>query len=456
MTEKFVPPYPAPHPTKLSLLRRFVGIFKSWIHVLSQQSYTMSMGEIHLPKLNYYIVNELALVKKILSDAKTFPKHVFLQKMLRSLFGNSVFLSNGAEWEQQRVLIDPAFSQASLARVFPLMAAAVEDIIGRTGECDLAKPVHIDPLMTHVAADIIFRTLFSQALGDAEAREIHLAFGRHQRHAQRASLLGAYGLPTFGLDALTKRTARRIHALFAPIVRARFEAARSGQLPPADILQSLIEARDDATGASFGYEEVMEQVSIIFFAGHETSASAMTWALYLLAECPHLQAALREEARTAFAGAPPRYEAVKNLPLTRNVFREALRLYPPISFLLREVVCPLRMRDKDIAAGAMLVVSPWLIHRNPNNWEEPHAFDPDRFERPEARAACRDAYLPFGKGPRTCVGAGFAQQEAMLLLSAFVQAFELRPVPGDKPEPANRLTLRPKSGLRLALERRAG
>ena len=448
MTVRFTPPYPQPHATRSSLLKRFLRGWNSWIHALFDKSYTMKMGEMHLPALSFYIANELPLVRRILeTDAEIFPKHAFLHDLLDPLIGNSVFSSNGQDWHDQRAMVNPAFSHTALKRVFPMMAAAVDDLLATMRALDLSQPVAIDPLATHVAADVIFRTMFSRALDADGAREIFDAFHDYQKQAQRHSMLRLYRLPGLGYQGRARRAAGRIHAVFAAIVTARYAATHErGE----DILQSLIDARHPHTGAAFTEREVMEQISTIFLAGHETAASAITWALYLLARDPALQDAIRAEA----GDAPLTYDSLKGLTVTRNVFRETLRLYPPLSFLVRSVTCPVDMRDKHLEPGAMLVVSPWLVQRNRDNFPEPHGFDPDRFDDPAQAQACRHAYLPFGKGPRVCIGAGFAQQEALLTLAGIVASFDLATIPGDDPEPISRLTLRAGNGVRLRLTRR--
>lgn len=454
MTARFTPPYPNPHGTRSSLLMRFVRGWNSWIHVLFAKSYTMKMGEIHTPALSFYIANELSLVKRILDDeAGRFPKHSYLHRLLEPLIGNSVFSANGNDWADQRAMINPAFGHTALKTTFPLMAAAVDDLIARIGAEDLTRPVEIDPLLTHVAADIIFRTLFSVVLDDAGSREIYQAFDAYQRSAQRSSMLRLYRLPQLGFLGKSRRDASRIHRVFGGIVAERYAATHERGERGHDILQALIDARHPDTGAAFTRREVMEQVSTIFLAGHETAASSITWALYLIARDAALQDAIRGEVAAATGGGALTHEALRALPATKNAFRETLRLYPPVSFLVREAVCPVAMRDKHIEPGAMLVVSPWLIQRNSDNFVEPHGFDPDRFDDPAQASACRHAYLPFGKGPRICIGAGFAQQEAWLTIAGVVRAFRLETVAGDVPEPVSRLTLRARDGVRLKITR---
>lgn len=451
----FVPPFPDPHRKKSNLFSRFYRGWNSWIHVLFDKSYTMMMGEVHTSALSFYITNELSLVDRIMRDSDEFPKHNFLRDVLNPLIGNSIFSANGKAWESQRVMVNPAFSHTALNSVFSMMLSATDELVERIKAMDLSKPIAIDPLMTHVTADIIYRTMFSMTLSVADAKIIYDAFHSYQRYAQSSSMFKLYGLPSFGYRARAERAARRIHEVFEPIVRKRYNAYQAGEgEQKGDILGALLEARHPETGAPFSHHHLMEQVSTIFLAGHETTASAMTWALYLLAECSHVQDRARAEVAVAEKECSFGPASLKVMPVVRNTFREALRLYPPLSFFLREVTKPTQMRDKSLAPGSMLVVSPWLIHRNRTIWTQPHAFDPDRFDRPEEKSACRHAYMPFGKGPRICIGAGFAQQEAMILIARLLSAFDLAPAPGPKPEPVSRLTLRPKNVVRLLLTER--
>lgn len=453
MAVRFTPPYPVPHRNRSGFLSRFVRGWRSWLDVLFEKSYTMKLGEVHIPSLSFYVANELPLVRRVLEEeVASFPKHGFLRGLLDPLIGNSVFAASGPEWAEQRAMVNPAFGHTALKRVFALMSEAVDDLVARLEREDLSKPVDIDPFITHVAADIIFRTLFSRPLTERESREIYDGFHAYQKHAQRAVMLRLYRLPQLGYGRRADRDANRIHAVFAAEVAQRFAATRQRGERGDDILQSLIDAHHPETGRVFTEAEVMEQISTIFLAGHETSASAITWALYLLACDPELQAQVRAEAGTAALD----YQDLRVMTVTRDVFKETLRLYPPVSFLVREVTCPVTMRDKQLKKGAMVVVSPWLIQRNRDHFPDPHGFDPDRFSDPDQAAACRHAYLPFGKGPRLCVGAGFANQEALLAIAAVVRRFRLSTVPGNVPDPISRLTLRSRKGVHLHLDAQAG
>jgi cytochrome P450 len=204
-------------------------------------------------------------------------------------------------------------------------------------------------------------------------------------------------------------------------------------------------ARDEVSGAPFTPEELVDQIAVLFLAGHETSASALGWSLYLLAASGEWQDKARAAVHDAFGDGAPDHAGLKALDPLRNVVREALRLYPPVSFLPRASATPVILRDKPVGPQDLLIVAPWLIHRNPETWECPHAFDPDRFTRESE--AVRHAWLPFGQGERACVGAGFAMQEAMIVLARVVQ--KVKVAPAATPEVVSRLTLRARGGIHL-------
>ena len=235
MSVRFTPPFPPPHASKSSFLLRFWRGWHSWIHVLFERSYTMKMGEIHTPALDFYIANELPLVRRILeTEWKQFPKHDFQHDLLRPLIGNSVFSANGQDWEDQRQMVNPAFGHTALKTVFPMMSDAVDDLIAHIRALDLTRPVPIDVLITHLAADIIYRTLFSVVLDTAGSREIYDAFHAYQKHSQRASTLRIYGLPMLGfrIEAWTAAVlALTLYAsaFLAEIWRGGVEAIPDGQ-----------------------------------------------------------------------------------------------------------------------------------------------------------------------------------------------------------------------------------
>ena len=458
MSTHFCPVYPRPRRSKASALLMFFSARRSWLDALYERSYQMHMGEVHLPGMDLYMVNEPQLVRRVMNEeAASFPKSPLLGEALKPLLGESIFTTNGAQWRRQRDMMDPAFAHARLALSFPAMRDATRAMLERLAALPDGAEHDVEVEMTHVTADIIFRTIFSVPMEGADARRIFEAFSRFQAIAPRLMLPSIYGVRwlVWPWDVWrSRKAAREIRGLLEKLIRPRYEAHLAGR-PPAqsDILQAFMEARDPASGAPFTFDELVDQVAMLFLAGHETSASALTWALHLLANAPEVQQRAREEVARVTSGAELQAGDLRELEEVRNVFREALRLVPPVGFVAREAAQGCSFRKKSVPQGSTVVVAPWLIHRHRQWWNEPDAFDPARFSADASREALRNAYLPFGMGPRVCLGATFALQEAVLILASIVQRWRIEPVPSHVPQPVGRLTIRSANGVRVVLRR---
>lgn len=457
MFTKFTPPFPKPNKNKLDHFKRFFAGLGSWIHTLYEKSYTMKLGEVSLPKLKMFLANEKELTHQILLDReKKFPKHYVQHEMLCPLLGESVFSTNGEKWRRQRTMLNPAFAHTNLKHVFDMMKQASSELIDNLSNMVSKKDyIHIDPIMTHVTADIIFRTILSQKLSAEDAHKIHKAFNDYQNYAQKITTLKLYGLPVWFLEKRLDKYAKHIHKVFELITQERYKKfhemrEKEEALPNNDILDALMQARCPDSGEYFTFKDIIDQLSIIFLAGHETSASSLTWALYLLSHCPHLQKAAYEEITSIEELS---FENLKQLRITESIFQESLRLYPPVSFFPREAAEDMKIRNKEIHKGDMISVSPWLLQRNSNYWQNPHEFDVERFidKNSPDKEAIRDCYIPFGKGPRICIGAGFARQEASLILADIIKNFTITCHPTHKVEAVSRMTTRPKNGVYLKL-----
>lgn len=453
----FIPPYPKPHTSKSSYLKRFLRGWHSWLDVLFEKSYSMKMGQIKQPGLDVFMVNDSVWVKRILVDEpKKYPKHHLMHKMLAPLLGNSIFTTNGAVWERQRRLVDAGFGQARLRMVFPLMLAAIDDMLARMRKLEAGAPYEVDPEMTHITADVIFRTILSEKLTEQAAHDIFEAFNDFQVHAQRALMLSIYKLPTFFAKRASKRAAEKIRPVISNVIAKRFAEKQSGQIQHhQDILAGIMEAVDPVAHDSFSYEEMVDQICMLFLAGHETTASSLTWSLYLISNCSDLQQAMLAEIERFAPNRAFAFDDIKQLNITTNVFKEALRLYPPVGFFSREATEQHCIRNKDIKPGSALLVSPWLIQRHSDYWLDPHAFVPERFDTEAGKESCKHAYLPFSKGPRVCTGQGFAMQEAVLILASIVRHFEIGKVASHIPKPVGRVTIRPENGVKITLTPRA-
>jgi cytochrome P450 len=446
-----IPPKPAARADKISLWR-YLRLFRR--DILSAQParlYRAWMAEFRTPFFRSYLCNDPALIRRVLSERpQDFPKSGRIREGLAPLLGNSVFLTNGADWARQRRIIDPAFQGGRLRDAFPAMLAAGHAAVARMP----VGVVEVESQMSHAAADVIFRALFSIPIEDAVAAAVFDQFRAHQRSQPLLNLAAFLPLPAW-LPRFhrvgAKATARAIRALISGLTVARGAAIAAGTAPN-DLATKIMTTPDPETGQGFDTGEMVDQVAIFFLAGHETSASAMAWALYLLASHPKVQDRVAVEAVNL--GDAPKFAALSQLGFTRDVFREALRLYPPVPMMVRENLCQEDMRGRTVASGAQIVLSPWHVQRHERIWDRPDAFDPDRWQSDAGRICARDGFIAFSAGPRACPGAGFAMAEGVLLLAMLVARFRFSVVEGRVPVPVAHLTVRAKDGIWLRVDKR--
>ena len=448
-----LPPKPPSRPDKVSLWR-YVRLFRQ--DILSAQParlYRAWMAEFKTPFFRSYLMNQPELVKTVLKDRPDdFPKSNRIGEGLRPLLGNSVFLTNGETWKRQRRIIDPAFEGGRLRETFPAMWAASEAAASRLEGQD-GKVVEIEAETSHAAADVIFRTLFSIPIDHHLAQAVFDEFRTYQR-SQPILNLAAFipisgWMPRF-FNKKTRQSAAKIRALITRLTQTRMEEIAAGTAPD-DLATKIMTTADPVTGDRFDADEMVDQVAIFFLAGHETSASALAWTLYLMATHEVWQDRVAEEAK---ALKQCDFSVMSKLRLSRDVFREALRLYPPVPMMVREAACPERFRDRAVSKGSQLVLSPWHLHRHTRLWDNPDGFDPTRWQTENGQKCQREAFMPFSAGPRVCPGAGFAMVEGPLILSRILRDFRVTAVPDRVPVPVAHLTVRSDKGIWLRLDRR--
>jgi len=410
--------------------------------------YRAWMAEFRTLFFRSYLCNDPALIRRVLNERpEDFPKSDRIREGLAPLLGNSVFVTNGEVWKRQRRIIDPAFEGGRLRDTFPAILAAGQAAVARL------KPgvVEVEAEMSHAAADVIFRTLFSIPIENEIASRVFAEFRRYQRTQPILNLAAFLPLPRW-MPRLhrreTKAAAAAIRSLITRLTEARAAEISAGTAPD-DLATKIMVTADPETGRRFETSEMVDQVAIFFLAGHETSASALAWALYLMALFPEAQDRVAAEAATL--GASPDFAALSRLRFTRDVFREVLRLYPPVPMMVRENRQSETMRERSVAPGAQIVLSPWHLHRHERLWERPDDFDPDRWQTDAGKASARDAYMPFSAGPRVCTGAGFAMVEGVLLLAILLRAWRFARVEGHDPVPVAHLTVRAKDGIWLRI-----
>ena len=445
-----IPPKPPSRPDRVSLWR-YMKLFRR--DILSAQPgrlYRAWMAEFRTPFFRSYLLNQPELVKTVLKDRPDdFPKSDRIGEGLRPLLGNSVFLTNGEAWKRQRRIIDPAFEGGRVRKTFPAMWDAADAAATRLPE----GQVEIEAVTSHTAADVIFRTLFSIPIEDDLAAEVFTEFRVYQRSQPILNLAAFVPLPRWFPRLFrrnTRASAARIRLLITQLVDRRASEIAQGTAPD-DLATKIMTTNDPETGETFDPAEMVDQVAIFFLAGHETSASALAWALYLLALFPEWQDKVATEAQ---ALQQCDFGAVAKLSITRDVFRETLRLYPPVPMMVRETTRHEQFRDRHVAKCSQLVLSPWHLHRHERLWDAPDAFDPGRWHTENGKSCQRDAFIPFSSGPRVCPGAGFAMVEGPLILARILRDFELEPSVDRVPVPVAHLTVRAKDGIWLNLRKR--
>ena len=447
-----IPPKPPSRPNKVSLLQ-YLRLFRA--DLLSAQParlYRAWMAEFRTVFFRSYLINQPELVRHVLKDCPMdFPKSDRIGAGLRPLLGNSVFLTNGEIWKRQRRIIDPAFEGGRLRETYPAMWEAAKAALARF-ESRLGEEVEIEEEASHFAADVIFRTLFSIPIEDALAAEVFHEFRAYQRSQPILNLAafipGPRWMPRF-FRRETRASAARIRALISRLTERRKQQIKDGTAPD-DLATKIMTTPDPLTGETFSAEEMVDQVAIFFLAGHETSASAIGWALYLLATHREWQERLAGEAQ----GLAEDFSSITRMKISRDVFRETLRLYPPVPMMVRQSTKRENFRDRQVPRGSQIVLSPWHLHRHERLWDNPDGFDPARWQGSNAQSCARDAYIPFSAGPRVCSGAGFAMIEGPLMLSMLLRDISVTPVPGRVPMPQAHLTVRARDGIWLRLSRR--
>lgn len=447
------PFFPKPYKNKASTLLTFLLKRRSWLDGLYERSYKMQTGYVKMPNFDLYVINDTKEVKRMMVDeVREFPKSAFLHELLSPLLGESIFTTNGEVWKKQRELLRPSFEMTRINKVFNLMSEAVADMMDRFSKYPNHAVIEVDEAMTFITADVIFRTIMSSKLDEEKGKKILNAFVTFQEQSVHTAMRRMFCFPKWLSYVLGDRKRAKagdvIRQVLSDIIKPRYDMADNAEFE--DILGSLLLVVDADTNKRFSFEEILDQVAMLFLAGHETTASSLTWTLYLLSLYPKEQEKAYEEITQVLQGGVVEISHLRQFKYLTNIFKESLRLYPPVGFFAREAKKDTQVRDKLIKKGSGVVIAPWLIHRHEEFWTNPHGFNPSRFEGEYKK----DAYLPFGVGERICIGQGFAMQEAILILANILKTYKLELEEGFVPDVVGRLTVRSANGMRIKFSKR--
>jgi len=400
--------------------------------------------------LHSFLVNKPDYIEHVLlTNHANYRKSDFLRRMLGPLLGQGLLISEGETWRRRRRIAAPAFHARRIADFVATMAASTEAMLARWRT--LAQPFDVAGEMMALTLDVISRTMFSTDVSRdvAAVRRLMDVAVR-----LRVSLIDLFGLPQW-LPRFQPRDFRRAIAEFDALMSRLIAARRTGADDRDDLLGMLLAAHDAESGARLSDRQLRDEALTIFVAGHETTANALSWAWYLLARHPEAEARLHEEVDRVLGGRPPGFADLARLEWTRMVIDETMRLYPPAHAVSRTAIGEDRIGGVRVPPGSNISISMYVTHRNPNLWPDPERFDPERFAPAAIAQRHRFAYLPFGGGPRICIGSGFAIAEAQVIVAMVAQRYRLRLAPDHVVEPIGLITLRPRNGVRVTLEPRA-
>lgn len=447
----YEPPAPKPKSAAAAFASALLFGKRDVLSLLPEPAYSSFISRAPIGKRPIVIVNHPALVRQVLGErAAIYPKSDLMVGALAPLVGDGIFISGGETWAHQRRMIDPAFAHMRIKAAFGRMAEATEAAMERL---DAAKgaPVSLDEEMSRLTADIVFRTIFSEPIEGEDASAVFHAFAAYQNDVPQIEpkvMLESPAWSRIEPPARTLAMCREIRERLGVMIDRRLASGERRD----DIAGDIIAARDPETGAAFSREELIDQIAVFFLAGHETSASALTWAFFILSQQKRDLRAIRRETEAACGRRLVAFDDIRLLPHARNVFREALRLYPPVSFITRIAAQDDVLGKETIRAGTLVVISPWLIHRHRRFWTQPNAFRPHRHDRLGRVATL--AYMPFGLGPRVCTGASFATTESVLILAELCRRYDVEAVAPGKVSPVCKLTTRPKEPIMVRFTRR--
>lgn len=440
------------HPPKVDLVKRVMGIFETL--KLARANLIAIIPHIALKQpivsgktgiVRWHMIMDPDANRRILKEKlDIYPKSDVTKNVLRPAIGDSMFIAEGAHWRWQRRAAAPVFSHRNIAGLTPIMSASAQAVCDRLSVCDGEADVFDE--MVRATFEVISDVTFSGS-GTMDSDAVHKAIDAYIDQTARTSLFDILGVPTW---------VPRLSRLFGPNSLKQMKAIAdesinrrrdSGPKPVPDLLDLLMDGQDPKTDRQMNPSELRDNLLTFIVAGHETTALTLGWALYLCAFDPEVQEKLRAEAQSVLKGETATADHVADLPYCEQVIKETLRLYPPAAFLARtaqedDELCGREIRRKDT-----IMLPVYALHRNELLWDNPDAFDPDRFG--EGADYDRFSWLPFGDGPRVCIGSHFAMVEAKIILSTLISRFKFERIAGKDPKPVLVLTLRPEGGVPL-------
>ncbi len=449
----FIPPAPTPRTTPPGLLKMFWIVYNNPIELWGGHSYRQPY--IYIPSGiggALLVANDPRLIRLILVEkTKSFKLAKTRQIVLRPILQDGLLTAENPVWKRSRKAMAPVFTPKHIHGFAHSMGRVTKEYASRYES--QSEPFDMAKDMTELTFHILSETLFSNEI-EGDPKEFEHEIERLFETIGRVDPLDIINAPEW-VPRVKHFTGRGILKYFRKIVRktvsARAEKMDRAEAVPDDFLTLLLRAEGDD---GLSRDEIEDNVITFIGAGHETTARALGWTLYLLAKAPHERDLVEEEVKKITSEFSNPLDWIERMPHTRAAFEEAMRLYPPAPVISREALEDVEWNELVIKKGSQCLVMPWTLHRHEQYWEQPNAFIPSRFLPENRDAIDRYQYLPFGAGPRVCIGSSFAIQEAIIILGELLSRFRFDMAPGaDEPWPLQRLTTQPRGGLQMVATR---
>jgi cytochrome P450 len=435
-----VPPAPEPAPPGTGPLELARRMRNNALTAWGRRAYEEDIVSRPFFGRTSFLLNAPDAIRRVLvDDTEAYDRTKASIRLLRPMLGQGLLLAEGKEWRHQRRTLAPAFTPKAIAPLVPHMLAPTRAVAAEL-RTQVRDPVDLFSIVQRLALEIAGRTMFSLEMDEhsERLRRFVTSYGHGLGRPRLLDFVLPLSVPS-PHDMARRLFRRRWTAFLDGVIAERARRGPASADAPRDLFDLMLAARDPETGQAFSPEQLRDQVSTMILAGHETTAVALFWSLYLLALAPEAQERVAEEAQAAGDQDRP---ALDKLTYTRAVLDEAMRLYPPAYMIARAARAPHELSGMPVKAGDLLLVSPWILQRHERRWRDPGAFDPTRF-LPGAPPVDRYAYLPFGIGPRVCIGAHFALTEATLVLATLAREFRFALADDQPVMPVAVITTRP-------------
>jgi cytochrome P450 len=385
-------------------------------------------------------------IEQVLKDRETFIKSRGF-RVLKTLLGEGLLTAEGESWFWQRRLAQPVFQQKRIEQYGTIMVEYTDRML-QTWQDGESHDIHAD--MMRLTLQIVMKCIFNADVDSGEATVVSNALdvAMHWFESKRRQNFLVWEWFPRPENIQYRQAIAKMDDAIYDLIRAR----RSQTEESNDLLAMLMAARDEDTGQQMDDKLLRDEVATLMLAGHETTANALSWTWMLLAQHPEVRQKLQTELQQVLAGRLPKLEDMRQLTYTNQIVKESMRLYPPVAIFGREAARDCTIGDYEVSQGTIITISQWVMHRHPKYFNNPEAFEPERWTEEFEKQLPRGVYIPFGDGPRVCIGKGFAQMEAVLLLATIAQRFEIDLEPGFSIVPQPSITLRPEYGIKVKLK----